>query len=264
MDFDLPLESQRISLALAGQEIGGEVQVHEELGSTSDFARGLGEAGYPHGTVVFAEHQSAGRGRRENSWSAGPRRNLLLSVLLRPGLRMELWPRITTLAALALCRAIEEQSGLTPSIKWPNDIFLGDQKCAGILAETFSGPGGPFLVLGMGVNVNETAFPPELKDTATSLRLAAGGKGFDRNPLAISLLRQLGILAGQWDAGYAQVIEQVRPRSWLLGRRIMARMDGQWVQGMALDLNDEGHLLVQQEGGDPLVLASAEQVRPCP
>src|SRR5262249_54768421 len=154
-------------------------------------------------------------------------------VLLRPGQRMELWPRITTLAALALWNAIEEHTDLRPSIKWPNDIFLGDQKCAGILAETFSAGSGPFLVLGMGMNVNEGAFPPELKHTATSLKLAAGGSDFDRNPLAIAVLRQLGLLIRQWDSGYAQVIAQVRPRSWLLGRRIEARMNGAWVQGIA-------------------------------
>jgi BirA family transcriptional regulator, biotin operon repressor / biotin---[acetyl-CoA-carboxylase] ligase len=265
MDFDPPLSSVRIGQALAGQEIGGAVQVHEELGSTSDLARELGQAGHPHGTVVIAEHQSAGRGRRENSWSAGARKNLLLSVLLRPALRMELWPRVTTLAALALCRAIEGQCGLQPSIKWPNDIFLGDRKCAGILAETFSGTTGAFLVLGMGVNVHETAFPPELKDTATSLKLAPGGTAkIDRDALVIALLRQLGLLVREWDSGYAQVVAEVRRRSWLLGRHIMARMNSVWVQGKAVDLDDEGHLQVRQEDGGLLTLASADQVRPCP
>ena len=199
--MDLPLDARRITAALAGQEIGSEVQVHDELGSTSDHARGLGLAGHPHGTIVLAEHQTAGRGRRENTWTASPHKNMLLSVLLRPSVSLEFWPRITTLAALALCQAIDSSTGLKAAIKWPNDIYLHDKKCAGILAETFNGPTGTFLVLGMGLNVNETGFPEELRVTATSLRLEAHGHSdLDRNLLVINVLRHINNLSQHWTA----------------------------------------------------------------
>ncbi len=145
---------------MAGQEIGGDVQVHDvNWDPPAITPRELGRAGHAHGTVVLAEHQIAGRGRRENAWNASPSKNVLMSVLLRPEVRLELWPRITTLAALTLARAIRGHLELHPAIKWPNDIYVSDKKCAGILAETFSGPNGPFLVLGMGLNVNETGVP---------------------------------------------------------------------------------------------------------
>lgn len=264
MESDLPLNARRIAAALAGQAVGSEIQVHEELASTNDFTRQLGEAGHPHGAVVLAEHQTAGRGRRENVWTAGARRNLLLSVLLRPELRLEFWPRITTLAALALSRAIESHTKLQPSIKWPNDIYLAGLKCAGILAETFQGSTGPFLVLGLGLNVNEGAFPRELQTTATSLKLAAGGGHWDRDAIAIAVLKQLGLAMAQWDNGFDRIISEVRQRSLLLGRRIAARVNDAWMEGIAEDLDANGHLLLRKDGGELTPLTSAEQVRPCP
>jgi BirA family biotin operon repressor/biotin-[acetyl-CoA-carboxylase] ligase len=263
MKTDSPLNARRIASALAGQEIGSVIQIHEELASTNDFTRHLGETGHPHGTVVFAEHQTAGRGRRENGWAAGTHKNLLLSVLLRSPLRPEFWPRITTLAALALCRAIESHTPLRPSIKWPNDVYLGPCKCAGILAESFQGGASPFLVLGIGLNVNEDAFPGELQSTATSLQIAAGHRQ-DRDVLAISLLKQLGVAAAHWQAGFDQIVQEVRHRSLLLGRRITARVNDLTVEGMAEDLDGSGHLLLRKDSGEWVTLTSAEQVRLCP
>lgn len=245
---------------MAGHAIGCEIQVHEELASTSDHVRELGLAGYPHGLVVFAEAQSAGRGRRDNRWTSEAGQDLLLSILLRPQVRMERWPRLTTLAALAICRAIENTTPLRPVIKWPNDIYLGDHKCAGILAESFIGSTGAFMVLGIGLNVNTRDYPSDLP--ATSLRRETPQeKIHDRNALAIALLKQLNQLVMSWDEGFAPVVDEVRRRSWLLGKTITARMEGRPVEGVVVDLNQEGHLLVRQGEGTILTLSSAEQVR---
>ncbi|CAN5748193.1 N/A [soil metagenome] len=245
---------------MAGHVIGCEVQVHEELSSTSDHVRELGQAGYPHGLVVFAETQSAGRGRRENRWTSEPGQDLLFSILLRPQVRMERWPRLTTIAALAICRAIESATPLKPVIKWPNDIYLSDRKCAGILAESFTGSAGTFMVLGIGLNVNTRDFQPDIP--ATSLRRETlQDKIQDRNALAIALLKQLNQLVTNWDEGFVSVIEEVRRRSWLLGKSITARLEGCPVEGVVVDLNQEGHLLVRQSDGAILTLSSAEQVR---
>lgn len=259
-DNPAALQSRRLTSALAGHPIGCEIQVHEELASTSDHVRELGQAGYPHGLVVFAEAQSAGRGRRDNRWTSEPGQDLLFSILLRPQVRMERWPRLTTIAALAICRAIENTTPLKPLIKWPNDIYLNDRKCAGILAESFTGGTGTFMVLGIGLNVNTRVFPPDL--SATSLRREMSQEKIqDRNALAIALLKQLNQLVVSWDEGFATVIGEVRQRSWLLGKPITARMEGRPVEGMVMDLNEEGHLLVRQGDGTLLTLSSAEQVR---
>jgi BirA family biotin operon repressor/biotin-[acetyl-CoA-carboxylase] ligase len=262
------LQPRRLGTALAGLALGGEVQVHESLPSTSDYVRDFGLAGYPHGLVVLAEEQTAGRGRRENRWTSEPGQDLLLSLLLRPEAPMEEWPRVTTLAALAICRAIEAASpAFRPAIKWPNDVYLDGCKCAGILAETFTSGSGPFMVLGMGVNVNATVYPAELARQATSLRLALGPgpplpQPLDRTSLAITLIKQLDHLLQRWHVFASDLMNEVRGRSWLLGRPVTARVNGVEVRGTAVALNDEGHLVLRQGDGAELTLTSAEQVRP--
>jgi BirA family biotin operon repressor/biotin-[acetyl-CoA-carboxylase] ligase len=265
MSLQIPqisLDGRRLSSALAGQVVGGEVQVHEEVVSTSDLARELGAAGYAHGLVIFAECQTSGRGRRENRWAAPPGRDILCSILLRPHVRLEHWARLTTMAALGICRAIEITTALRPEIKWPNDVFIQDKKCAGILAETFTGESGAYMVLGIGLNINTDSYPPELRDIATSLRLAnADGRLLDRNLVAIALLKQIDRLLPLWEHGYGSVIDEVRRRSRLLGHVVKARVDGREVEGMASDLTEEGHLLLTLADGSALTLTSAEQVR---
>lgn len=257
-----PLDLRRISTALAGHIVGGEVQTHEEIPSTSDLARELGAAGYAHGLVIFAECQSSGRGRRENRWTAPPGEDILCSILLRPTIRMEHWARLTTMAALGICRAIETTAPLHPEIKWPNDVFIQDKKCAGILAETFTSDMGPYMVLGIGLNVNTEAYPPELRDIATSMRLATEDRRMlDRNLIAIALMKQIDRLLPLWEHGYGSVIDEVRRRSRLLGHVVKARVDGREVEGMATDLTEEGHLMLTLRDGSALTLTSAEQVR---
>ncbi|MFZ4764115.1 MAG: biotin--[acetyl-CoA-carboxylase] ligase [Roseimicrobium sp.] len=255
------LQPRRLARALAGFAIGTEIQVHEELTSTNDYVRELGFTGYPHGLVVFAEGQTAGRGRRENRWQSEPGRDLLFSILLRPTARVECWPRVTTLAALAICKAIEGCTPLKPVIKWPNDVLVGERKCAGILAETFTGGSGMFMVLGIGLNANTESYPPELRETATSLKRVLQ-RDLDRTALAIALLKQLDLQVQGLEDGYAQAVEEVRQRSWLLGRRVTARVQLQAVVGIASSLDHEGHLVLQQDDGQAVTLTSAEHVRP--
>ena len=226
--------------------------------------KGLGHAGYPHGVVVFAEYQTAGRGRRLNKWAANPREDLLCSVLLRPEAPLPIWPRLTTIAALSIACAIEKCTELKPMIKWPNDVYLEGKKTAGILAETFTQAEDTFMVLGMGLNVNSTHWHLPAKAVATSLAARGGNHGqpLDREKLAIALFRELNRWCDHWAHGYASVIEEVRKRSWLLGREVTARMDDHSVTGRAEDLNEEGNLILRLPSGEKVVLTSAEQVRP--
>lgn len=258
---DTPVQARRISAALAGHAIGTEIQVHDEIASTSDHARELGLAGWPHGLVVFAEAQSAGRGRRENRWSSEPGKDLLFSILLRPAVSMNLWARLSTLAALGICRATEEALALRPQIKWPNDLMLRDRKFCGILAETHVGATGSFIVLGVGLNVNTTVFPPDLQGLATSLRNECGGKILDRTQLAIRLLQSLQQTLEKWERGFPEIIAGMQSRSWLEGRRIRARHHGAQTEGLVMGLNEEGWLIVKHDDGSLSTLGSAEQVR---
>ena len=261
MNLPAPLDARRIRAALAGHVIGAGVELHEELSSTSDHLRILGESGHSHGTVVFAESQTAGRGRRDNKWSAEPRRDLLLSILLRPEVAPEKFPRLATLAALGLCKAVETSCNLAPQIKWPNDLLLGGKKFCGILTEMFAPPQGTFIVLGIGMNVNTLAFSPELAGRATSLCLENDGRELDRTLLAITLLRQIGVALGAWDRGFPDAIAETRRRSFLIGKRLRALVNGFSIEGVGADLDSEGCLVIRREDGALHALQSVEQVR---
>lgn len=261
-NFSTAIDQRRVASALAGQGLGCEVQVHDELVSTNNFARELGNTGYPHGLVIIAESQTAGRGRRENRWQAEMGRDILMSVLLRPAASLPFWPRITTIAALSLCKVIETTTRLNAKIKWPNDVYLGDLKVAGILAETFIGSSGAFMVLGIGLNVNTERFTDELSAVATSLLIESDAKAaLDRTGIVITLLKQLALDMDKMEGLFSDVILEVRARSWLLGRQIEARIQSGPVRGIAADLNEEGHLILRGDDGLTRVLTSAEHVR---
>lgn len=259
----MKLDPQEIRQAAAGSPVGWAIEVVDETASTNDAVRDLGMRGAQHGRVVFAEQQLRGRGRRQNRWLSAKGRDLMFSVLLRPESPPELWPRITTLAALAICKAIEAELPLQPEIKWPNDVYLNDRKVSGLLAESFSGGTGLFLVLGIGINVNSREFPPELQSTATSLAIECANTviELDRSRLAGAILRTLGDELGRLTDGFGEAMREARERSWLLGKTVRATVDGRELFGRAIDLNHEGHLVLALPDGSISTLGSAEEVR---
>jgi len=163
-------------------------------GSTNDEARALAAAGAPDGTVVLATQQLAGRGRLGRVWHSPAGLGLYVSVLLRPEEPPDRIGRYALASAVATCRACREQVGEQVRLKWPNDVTVGGRKLAGILAEVRGGAAGIELVVGIGVNVAHAAddFPGELRDRATSLRLAGAGSPIDGAAFAAALLRSFG------------------------------------------------------------------------
>jgi BirA family transcriptional regulator, biotin operon repressor / biotin---[acetyl-CoA-carboxylase] ligase len=258
------LDAEALQEACVEEALPWRVQVLDEVGSTSDAVRDAALAGAAPGLVLFAESQTAGRGRRENRWTSSKGKDFMFSVLLRPAAPAVLWPRLTTLAALALARAVEMELPLKPQIKWPNDLYLNDRKICGLLAEAVTVNGQLALVLGVGMNVNNREFPYELTGVATSLLLelnAPSVSALDRQSLALTILKQLHKQFQRMDHGFHEVIAEVRARSWLLGRQIRATVDGREVFGRALDLNAEGHLVIVLPDGSLTTLSSAEGVR---
>ena len=253
----IPLDAH----AMQDDVLPWEITVLDEVGSTSDWLK-QNAATLPVGAVVFAESQTAGRGRRENRWIAPRGKDLMFSLLLKPDAPLEKWPRITTLAALAICKAIEDELPLQPRIKWPNDIYLQDRKVSGLLAETVSTREGMRIVLGIGLNVNALDFPPELNATSLLRALASPVlHEIDRNALGSRLLRALQAEFARIDDDYSSAIAEVRALSWLTGRQIHCRVEGQPTHGRVLDLNEEGHLILALPDGSTAVLTSAEEVR---
>lgn len=189
--------------------IGCQTEHHSQVASTNDIAIARGKAGVAEGTLIIAEHQTAGRGRYGRRWDAPPRKCILASVILRHRLLRDQVELPNLMGAIAIARAIRETHGLDARIKAPNDVRISEKKVAGVLTElAYDNQHQSFFVLGMGVNVNNVLkdFPPELRETATSVRIAAAHvKNQDseirRTPLLGAILYQLEEVYLQLKAG---------------------------------------------------------------
>jgi BirA family transcriptional regulator, biotin operon repressor / biotin---[acetyl-CoA-carboxylase] ligase len=208
----------------------GSPRVHHRLtDSTNERAKQLAAAGAPHGTLVTADEQSAGRGRQGRAWTSPPRSAALMSLVLR-----ELDELLPLTAAVAICDALPLETG----VKWPNDVWIGGRKVAGILVE--GRPQEGWAVLGIGLNVTTGTFPGELAETATSLRLA--GVSLSTEAVLRCLLRSLD----RWlVAPPGRVLEGWRSRDSLKGERV--RWSGG--EGIADGIDDTGALVVETRNG---------------
>ena len=187
------LVAEELQADLGSAVIGRKIIVLEQTSSTSDAILQISNADSKEGVVVFAEHQTAGRGQRGNRWESAAGKGLWFSVLLRPRIDLPSSPQLTAWAAEAISGAIENEFSLTPTIKLPNDVQIDGCKVAGVLVEMRAQKNAPHLAIaGIGVNVNQSRedFPKELQSRAISLAMALG-KHVDRQKFAISLLRKL-------------------------------------------------------------------------
>src|SRR5829696_4919215 len=162
----------------------------ESLPSTNTELARLASEGAAEGLAIVADEQTAGRGRLQRAWSSPKGAGLYFSILLRPGIAQEHWPLLTFMAALAVGDALQEASGLDTDIKWPNDLLSGERKICGILAEAIETPNGKAVILGIGINLTNEAFPAELTNMATSVAEALG-RTPAREAILVALLRAL-------------------------------------------------------------------------
>lgn len=234
--LDLDRVRRRVGTAYA-------VEVVEAAPSTNALVAARARDGAPEGLVVVAEHQTAGRGRLDRTWSTPARAALTLSVLLRPTLEPADWPWLPLLTGVAVVRALRE-AGADAALKWPNDVLVGDQKVAGLLAERIDTATGPAAVLGIGLNVS-TAREELPVETATSLALA--GVVVDRTALLIGLLASLRreYLAWRAPAGSPGLHAAYTELCTTLGRPVRVDLPtGDSLAGTAAAIAPNGALVV--------------------
>ncbi|PVZ14938.1 biotin--[acetyl-CoA-carboxylase] ligase [Actinomycetospora cinnamomea] len=265
-----PLDRDALRRALAPPSgPWASLEVVTRTGSTNaDLAARAADPATPDRTVLVAEHQDAGRGRRDRVWSDRAGEGLTFSVLLRPReVAVERWGWAPLLAGLALVEAVGEVTGgdVPAALKWPNDLLLGpgQGKGAGVLAEVAEGGDERALVVGIGLNVGTAA--ADLPAGGTSL--AAEGAGhLGRETVLVAVLRALADLDGRWRSAYGDVaaaglVDDYRARCATLGREVTVTLPGGRVlEGRAVDVDRDGRLAVRDTGGDTTVVSAGDVV----
>lgn len=243
------LDATRIEAFLDtyGSTIGRPVVVKNITESTNDDARQAGARGSPHGAVFLADAQTRGRGRSGHSWHSPPGENLYLSVLLRPNIPPLALPPLTLVVGVCVARVVDHalQTSGGARIKWPNDVYVGEDKLAGILVETsLRGSSVAAVIVGVGINVHTMVFPAELR--ATSLR-RLGATNLERSQLAARFLSELGHAVRLYEQ------QRLAPFHAELEARDMLR--GRWlevagVEGVGAGIDAEGLLGVARADGE--------------
>lgn len=225
-------------------------------GSTMDDARAEAESGAPDGSVVLAEEQTKGRGRFDRTWVSPAGRNLYLTLVMRPAL--DCLRSLSIVTPLAVALAIEDCTGLSPRIKWPNDVLINGRKLSGILIESeVSGPSVKYALIGTGINVNyDIEASSEIAGIATSLKQELGRETSRENLLAAFLNRfeELYEAAEKDDA----VLQQWRSRLDTLGREIRVTFRDQVYEGVAEDVDRDGNLILVQADGTRRTIEAGE------
>jgi BirA family biotin operon repressor/biotin-[acetyl-CoA-carboxylase] ligase len=248
---------QAIEQGGAGR-IGWRIHYFHEVGSTQRVAAEMAEDGAAQGTIVVAELQTAGRGRMGRSWHSPPGVNLYCTTILRPSMPLAEVPRLSLVAGVAAAEALETVAPEIVSLKWPNDIWLRRRKTGGIIAEavTDSRQRLSCVLLGIGINVNLALedVPEDLREKATSVRIATG-RPCDRIELAAALFNRLNTRYMETEkGGFAAVKPAYEGYMALKGRRVAVDDAGTSVEGTIEGIDDDGALMLATANGSVRIL----------
>ena len=226
-----------------------DVRWHRSAPSTMDLASALAQDGAPHGAVVAAEEQTAGRGRRGTAWSSPPGAGLYFSFIARPGHPGEglaATALVTLAAGVAVRDGVASATGLAADLKWPNDLIVGRRKLAGILAEGIAiGTPGQAVIIGVGVNAAPAAYPPEVAARATSLE-GELGRPVDRGLLFVEILMALSDRLARLEQSPGDILQAWREASPSASG---TRVEWEGHHGVTAGIDDRGALMVRTPAG---------------
>jgi len=236
-----------LEAALAGTIFVGKLHFSEVTGSTNTDALAAARAGFPNGSVFFANEQQSGRGRGDHAWESAAGEGLYVSVLLRPLIGASILPFLPLAAGLACAEAIRSESGIEIDLRWPNDLLIGERKAGGILVESKTeGAEVSFAVVGIGINVHQRSFDSGLSTQGTSLDLETGQR-IKRQTLLVALLKSLeretALLTDR--PAVDEILRRVEQAStWVRGRRVEVH-GPQACIGVTAGIDGNGFLLVR-------------------
>ncbi|WP_411342891.1 biotin--[acetyl-CoA-carboxylase] ligase [Paenibacillus sp. WLX1005] len=240
---------------------GQPLHLLDSIGSTQDVARELAEQGAVEGTLVIAEEQTAGRGRQGRRFHSPPGRGVWMTVVMRPQQPLQYTSQLTLLAAVAICRALRNVSGLDIGIKWPNDLLIDGRKVCGILVESAAEDGYVrYALAGFGIDVNLAPedLPEDVRPVATSLRIQRG-EPVDRTAVVTAIMSELESLYGLYNRdGFAPISALWEALAFAIGSQVTVKTLQGPLQGIARGLGPNGELLLEQPDGQVLPVYSGE------
>jgi len=249
---------------IAAEFLGVPAEFHESIGSTNEEGLRRAGEGAPEGLVIVTDGQTAGRGRLGRSWWDAPGSSLLFSIVLRPSIEVARWPLLGIAMACAVAEAGGEAAGTALDVKWPNDVLHAGRKVCGVLAESrVPSPGSPALVVGAGINVNQRDedFPEELRDRATSLRIAAGGAAIDsRVLLAATLGRYQRYLDIAREEGSPALRRAVDDRLPARGTPVRVLVGDRRLAGTIDEITDTGALRLRLDSDGSIATVTAGEI----
>ncbi|MDN3953740.1 biotin--[acetyl-CoA-carboxylase] ligase [Sporolactobacillus laevolacticus] len=262
MDAPDGLNEVSVSAGLQTKTLGRKICFYESMGSTQKEALRLADEGAADGTVVLTNEQTNGRGRLGHTWQSHRGTNIAMSLILRPDLPIEKTPQLTLLTAVAAADTIENETGLSCGIKWPNDILFDGKKLVGILTELQAeATYVKAVIIGIGFNVNTepSAFPEPIKSVAASLR-SITGKQYELAPFVQSFLAKFEFFYELYlHNGFKSIRPLWEQRALNLGKQIKVRQPGgRILEGFARGINDDGVLLLEKADGTPVRVYSAD------
>lgn len=247
--FDL-LSEDRIKSMLHTKFLAQKIYAFWSVGSTNEFAYRRALLGEKEGTLVIAEEQTRGRGRKSRSWDSPFTKGLWFSLILRPDLPASKAGLVPYLAGVSVAEAIENYLNLKPSLKWPNDLLLTDKKFCGILSEVeFMNGKIHFIILGIGINVNHKVhdFPEQYRNQATSLRIEVD-KRIDRADLLVQILSYIEnnyLLINNFE----EILSKWKKRCPKFGEEISVIQEGEKYDGLFEEIDNEGFMLLRLKSG---------------
>ena len=257
LDCDVMVE--RIKKFLCGKWLGSTIVYKEEMDSTNVQAKILAQEGADDGTVVLTRSQTAGKGRLGRNWIS-PRGNIYMSIILRPDIHTEYASSVTLIVALALVKAIQQMTSLDAMIKWPNDIVINRKKTCGILTESSVKQGKiDYIIVGVGINLNQRIFDESIKEMATSLYVESGKK-YDEAQLIATFLKYLEQFYESFleteDLSLVKDIYNERLINMGKEVRIIDKEKEQIL--IARGIDEQGRLMVENQFGNIEVIAAGE------
>lgn len=254
------ISKEGISIYLNKDFSNVDIYIYKTTSSTNEVAKKLALSGAKHGTVVISEEQTQGKGRMGRSFYSPANTGIYMSIILRPTLTAMDSVLITTSSSVAICDAIHKVTGIECQIKWINDIYINNKKIGGILTEAstnFESGTIDYLILGIGINFNNPKddFPDNLKEIAGSL-YKGNSNGINRNMLCAEILNNiLSIIPKIKDYDF---ISEYKKRSIILNQEIMYISGGIYSKGKAIDINNDGSLVIKHDDGSIKILNSGE------